>query len=82
MAGPFRNVAFQFGQTTPDRTPGRASGPLYRADSTPAPRFRLGRHRNTTIPLIQSRQQIRQASLQRTERVVILGAHNANNFTD
>ncbi len=79
--GPFRNVTGQFGQTTPDRFPRRASGPLHSTDSTPTPRFRLGRHRRTTIPLIQPGQQIRQACPHRLELVVILGGHNVNNFT-
>jgi hypothetical protein len=80
MIGPFGNVAGQFDQTTPDRAPGRASGPLYRADSATAPRFRLGRHRHATIPFIQPRQQIRQTRLHRSEILVILDGHNANNF--
>ena len=79
--GSFGNVTGQFGQTTSDRFPRRASGPLHSADSTPTPRFRLGRHRRTTIPLIQPRQQIRQACPHRLEIIVILGGHNANNFT-
>ncbi len=56
-------------------------GVLFPADSTPTPRFRLGRHRRTTIPLIQPGQQIRQACPHRLELVVILGGHNVNNFT-
>jgi hypothetical protein len=81
MTGPFRNVTRQLGQTTPNRAPRRASSPLHSADSAATPRFRLSGHRHTTIPLIQPGQQISQACLHRTESLVILGGHNAKNFT-
>jgi hypothetical protein len=82
IIGPFGRVADQFDKTTPDRTPGRTSGPLYCADSAMAPRFRLGRHRHTTIPFIQPRQQIRQTRLHRSEIIVIRDGHNADDFMD
>lgn len=81
MTGPFRNVTGQVGQTTLNCAPRSASGPLHGADPTAAPRFRLSRHRRTTIPLIQPGQQIRQACLHLAESVAILSGHNANCFT-
>jgi hypothetical protein len=48
---------------------------MHGADSTTAPRFRLGGHRHTTIAFIQPRQQIRQTRPHRPESLVILDSH-------
>jgi hypothetical protein len=65
--GPFRLVVGEFDHAASNRLPRRTNGSMHCADSTTAPRFRLSRHRRTTIAFIQPGQQVRQTRPHRPE---------------
>jgi len=72
----------EFDHTAANRRPRRTSGSMHRADSTTAPRLRLGRHGSTTITFIQLGQQCPQSRPHRQENLIIFGSHDARPFSE